>query len=386
MHLKKCAGCARAIVESTAVCQYCGHAAEHTTPDIAAPRPGVEEDPFAFLHDEPVQDQLPIGVKADADATRPAAGPEPGAAAAYDVPLPFAEHASEPEDDWSEAEEPSLEPQADEHDDRAHVKIVAVDDDLPSLDELWKDSAPSVPPTIEPEAADRPEPVAPAPAPAVAAAAKKGRGRTVVMGLAAGVVLIVAALGVRGTASPTTAAAPAASSVRTADASAAKPVASSKPKPKPAPVGPLPTWNRVSDGRWVGRDRRSVALELNANEKVAIWMRQVRPVLVVRCLGQATDVFVFTQTAAKMEPQDENHTVRVGLDGGEFSTERWADSEEHDALFAPDGTALAQQLMHSRTLRFGFTPHNAAPVVAEFNVAGLGELLAPTARQCGWKK
>jgi hypothetical protein len=147
-----------------------------------------------------------------------------------------------------------------------------------------------------------------------------------------------------------------------------------------------PSWSRVTDGRWVGRDRRAIALELEAIGKVPVWMRQVRPVLVVRCTSGAAEVFVYTQTAAKMEPQDENHTVRVRVDDGQDVTQRWADSLEHDALFAPDGSALAQQLMQARMLRFGFTPHNAAPVVAEFDVTGLAGLLAPSARQCGWKK
>ena len=34
-------------------------------------------------------------------------------------------------------------------------------------------------------------------------------------------------------------------------------------------------------------------------------------------------------------------------------------------------------------MRFTFSPHNAAPVTATFEVAGLGELLAPIAKRCG---
>jgi hypothetical protein len=36
-------------------------------------------------------------------------------------------------------------------------------------------------------------------------------------------------------------------------------------------------------------------------------------------------------------------------------------------------------------MRFGFTPHNAPPVVVQFNVAGLGRLLQSAARDCGWR-
>jgi hypothetical protein len=66
-------------------------------------------------------------------------------------------------------------------------------------------------------------------------------------------------------------------------------------------------------------------------------------------------------------------------------TERWADSDEHDALFAPDGAGFAQRLQRARTLRFGYTPHNALPVVAQFQVSGLSDLIGPVAKECGWK-
>jgi hypothetical protein len=42
--------------------------------------------------------------------------------------------------------------------------------------------------------------------------------------------------------------------------------------------------------------------------------------------------------------------------------------------------------MQAHTLRFGYTPHNAAPVEAVFQVEGLAELIAPVAKDCGWKK
>ena len=73
----------------------------------------------------------------------------------------------------------------------------------------------------------------------------------------------------------------------------------------------------------------------------------------------------------------------VALDDDAASHERWPDSVEHDALFAPDGASLARRLMTAGTLRFSFTPHNAAPVTAVFNVHGLAEQLKPVAKHCG---
>ena len=55
-------------------------------------------------------------------------------------------------------------------------------------------------------------------------------------------------------------------------------------------------------------------------------------------------------------------------------------------LFAPDGVAFAQRVMTAKSLRFGYTPHNAEPVEAQFQVDGLAELIAPAAKDCGWQK
>jgi hypothetical protein len=129
-----------------------------------------------------------------------------------------------------------------------------------------------------------------------------------------------------------------------------------------------------------------VAYELPAEHKVQAWMTQVEPALVVRCMGRRTEAFVYTSTPAKIEAQDEDHTVGIAFDNEPQSAERWPDSAEHDALFAPDGEAFARRIMAAKTLRFGFTPHNAPPVTVHFAVNGLAELLEPAARQCGWKK
>jgi len=146
-----------------------------------------------------------------------------------------------------------------------------------------------------------------------------------------------------------------------------------------------PKWSRVTAGRWVGDRRNTVAFEIEALDRIPVWTRSVTPVLVVRCQDGHAESFVFTQSAAKMEPQDGDHTVRVAFDDGATATERWPDSDDHDALFAPDGAAFTRRLAGSHALRFGFEPHNAQPATAQFEVSGIGELLAGSARQCGWK-
>ena len=110
-------------------------------------------------------------------------------------------------------------------------------------------------------------------------------------------------------------------------------------------------------------------------------MRTVRPALVVRCEKNVLDVFVFTDSAAKIEPDTLDHTVTMRLDDGEEASARWPDADTHDALFAPEGGALARRLAAARVLRFGFTPHNAEPVTMQFAVAGLAPLLARAAKE-----
>ena len=163
-------------------------------------------------------------------------------------------------------------------------------------------------------------------------------------------------------------------------ATAAPAAVSAPPAPADSDLAPA-GWVENGDV-WLGGAIKGIALEVAARNETQIWMRKVRPLLVVRCVDNRTDVFVFTDSAAAMEAQDDDHTVRVALDGGPERSERWPDSASHDALFAPDGSRLLDELGRARTLTFGYTPHNSAPVVARFDVGGLRDRLAAAARHC----
>jgi hypothetical protein len=171
--------------------------------------------------------------------------------------------------------------------------------------------------------------------------------------------------------------------VTTAAPTAAKPT----PTPAPAPVTPgvvVSKWKQA-DRDWLWNVRKGAAFELRAENRVAIWQGITQPSLVIRCDAGRIQTFVFTASALQIEPEDDNHTVRITFDEEPQIEERWADSSDHDALFAPDGPAFARRLMQARTLKFGYTPHNAARAVAEFHVAGLEAIIAPAAKQCHWK-
>ena len=165
-----------------------------------------------------------------------------------------------------------------------------------------------------------------------------------------------------------------------------------QPSPAPVPVraaavvaasnvGTAPAWTEENRDTWIAGARRAVAFEVQADKPVSVWMRTVRPSLVVRCEAKVLDVFVFTDSAAKIEPQTIDHTVTLQFDGGEAVSTRWPDADTHDALFAPDGAAFAKRLASAQMLRFGFTPHNAEPVTMQFAVAGLAPLLERAAKE-----
>jgi hypothetical protein len=169
-------------------------------------------------------------------------------------------------------------------------------------------------------------------------------------------------------------------------AAANRAVATAAPAAAPAPAA-TQTWSAARRGYWTANQRHAAAFELPAENTVAIWMNYVRPILVVRCMNKRTETFVYTGSSLKIEPNTEDHSVNFHFDGEAARSEHWPDSAEHDALFAPDGAALAQRVLAAKSLRFGYTPHNAEPVEAQFHVEGLTQLIDPAAaKDCGWQK
>lgn len=159
-----------------------------------------------------------------------------------------------------------------------------------------------------------------------------------------------------------------------------------------APVVDVETQTPRSSARWMasplsrrGRAGASGAIfELAADEDIKVWRNRVRPVLTVRCAGKATEVFVMTYSAASIENNSSLHTVQVAFDAAGPDVQTWEHSVDHDALFAPNGRALARKIASARNMSFTFTPFNAAPVEAHFSVAGFDtQLGSAAAKSCG---
>jgi len=162
--------------------------------------------------------------------------------------------------------------------------------------------------------------------------------------------------------------------------------------PAAAPVVDVELQTPRSSARWMasplsrrGRAGATGAIfELAADEDIKVWRNRVRPVLTVRCAGKSTEVFVMTHSAASIENNSSLHTVQVAFDAAGPDVQTWEHSVDHDALFAPNGRALARQIAGARSMSFTFTPFNAASAEAHFSVAGFDtQLSSAAAKSCG---
>lgn len=157
--------------------------------------------------------------------------------------------------------------------------------------------------------------------------------------------------------------------------------------PQAAPIArpestSAPKWSRTRQSQWATDGSRTIGFEVEALRDVAVYMDRVRPVLAVRCISQQTEVFVVLRSSPSIENGGDTHTVRIGLDEEPDVEERWLDSSNMQALFAPDARAFAARMATARHLRFAFKPYNAPPASVDFDVHGFEGPLAAMAKTC----
>ena len=158
-------------------------------------------------------------------------------------------------------------------------------------------------------------------------------------------------------------------------------------RPTVVPVAPTasmvaPKWKRTPQSRWAADGSRMIGFEVEAERDVDVYMDRIRPILAVRCASRVTEVFVVLQSAASIENAGDTHAVKISLDGEPDVEQRWLDSTDKQALFAPDAKVLAGRMAASRRLRFSFKPFSAAPATVEFDVHGFDEPLAAMSKTC----
>ncbi len=134
-------------------------------------------------------------------------------------------------------------------------------------------------------------------------------------------------------------------------------------------------------------DTKTLTLSVDANEEVDGWPSQrVRPTLLVRCKERSTDVYVSIGVSVQsaygaIDASD----VRVRLDSARVEEQRWDESTDNQALFAPNAIRFARRLVKAQKLTFQFTPFNSSPAIVTFDLAGADTLIPKVATLCGWR-
>ncbi len=152
--------------------------------------------------------------------------------------------------------------------------------------------------------------------------------------------------------------------------------------PTPSPGG---KWAEARQASQMD-DTQGVTFHLEAENSVEGWLKRGKPSLIVRCREKRTDVYMVTGMAASVESGDlDGHSVRVRFDDAPAQQQRWSESTDKEALFAASAVQMARSLAKSKTFRVEFTPFNASPAVATFDVTGFDQHIGKVAAACGWK-
>lgn len=132
-------------------------------------------------------------------------------------------------------------------------------------------------------------------------------------------------------------------------------------------------------------DSQTVILAKRAENEIGTWLSKVRPGILIRCLEGKTQFYMVTESAAQPELGKYNkHTVEVRIDDRKPYRELWSQSTDSKSLFAPNALALTRELSRAKRLLIRFTPFNAQPTTAEFDVTGLAAVLPQLASACKW--
>jgi hypothetical protein len=146
-----------------------------------------------------------------------------------------------------------------------------------------------------------------------------------------------------------------------------------------------PGWE-VEEGRGRGDTVRTVLLTRAAEADVDGWGTVARPLLLVRCMEGETRVIVDAGVPLEPGPGGDEVPVEVRLDGGAAETARWTGVDGTHALMAREpGAAHARRLAGARRLHVTFSAFNAGARTAEFDLAGLSDVLPKVAAACGWR-
>lgn len=127
-------------------------------------------------------------------------------------------------------------------------------------------------------------------------------------------------------------------------------------------------------------DRMNVYVSRAADEEIVSWpRRRHRPVLFFRCMERRLQAFVET---GAIEAGDTS-AIRVRFDQQPVQRQRWANSNDGEAVFAPNGLDLLRRALAARRMVFEITPFNSRTMDVAFDLTGLRDRLQSLMTACG---
>ncbi len=147
-----------------------------------------------------------------------------------------------------------------------------------------------------------------------------------------------------------------------------------------------------SKGKWQVTTSKSefdssttVLLSLDAENTVEGWLTITLPTLVLMCKERELNVYVNVGTQSDVEyGLYEKATVRVRFDQNQAFETVANESTTGEALFFRDPHQMIISMLKSNEMIFGFTPFNANPAVATFDLHGLKNVIEPLKQSCNW--
>jgi len=167
------------------------------------------------------------------------------------------------------------------------------------------------------------------------------------------------------------------------------PVPTSPPTDTAEPLSSDTDSISVIAGKWLSGsnvsaldDSTSYFIMLDAEDSIRAWLRDPTPSLIIRCEASRYDVYIFADTQLDSTLDDEVFTrVRYGNDPPVSVT--MSESTTGEAMFFPNGRATVRNLLAVDRLVVGFTPFNANPVEAVFDLTGIETAIRPLFDECG---
>lgn len=129
---------------------------------------------------------------------------------------------------------------------------------------------------------------------------------------------------------------------------------------------------------WEFRERKdpmddtvAIYLSRGAEEEVSTRFSSVRPSLIFRCRQKKLDAYINVRSSVEFDYQSYSANVRVRFDDNPAKRESWGVSDDREALFAPNATALLNAILQAESLQFEWHQSGGGPTVAKFARADL---------------